>query len=161
MSLETPQTPRPRGPLGVTLQVPDLAPGEEAYATVAAVDLGILNVTDYKAPEPDTWYFGQRRLGMEIRDLYGQLIDRMQGAPGVVRSGGDGGLGRFKAPPPTEEPMFWFSGVIRLDAEGRAGLQIPVPDFNGTVRIMAMAWTARLAGSMRFMMLGLKCGGNR
>lgn len=146
VSLETPQTPRPRGPLGVTLQVPGLAPGEEAYATVAAVDLGILNVTDYKAPEPDTWYFGQRRLGMEIRDLYGQLIDRMQGAPGVVRSGGDGGLGRFKAPPPTEEPMFWFSGVIRLDPEGRAELQIPVPDFNGTVRIMAMAWTANGVG---------------
>ena len=146
VTLATPQTPRPRGPLDVTLRVPDLAPGEEAYATLAAVDLGILNVTDYKAPEPDSWYFGQRRLGMEIRDLYGQLIDRMQGALGMVRSGGDGGLGRFKAPPPTEEPMTWFSGVVRLDAEGRAALQVPVPDFNGTVRLMAMAWTAQGVG---------------
>ena len=146
VTLSTPEKPRPRGPLGVTLQVPNLAPGEEAYATLAAVDLGILNVTDYKPPEPDTWYFGQRRLGMEIRDLYGQLIDRMQGAPGVVRSGGDGGLGRFKALPPTEEPMTWFSGVVRLDAEGRAELQVPVPDFNGTVRLMAMAWTAKGVG---------------
>ncbi|MGE5154234.1 MAG: alpha-2-macroglobulin family protein, partial [Bdellovibrio bacteriovorus] len=146
VSLSTPQRPRPRGPLGVTLQVPNLAPGEEAYATLAAVDLGILNVTDYRTPEPDTWYFGQRRLGMEIRDLYGQLIDRMQGAPGVLRSGGDGGLGRFKAPPPTEEPMTWFSGVVRLDAEGRAELQVPIPDFNGTVRLMAMAWTTQGVG---------------
>lgn len=146
VTLSTPERPRPRGPLGVSLQVPNLAPGEEAYATLAAVDLGILNVTDYRPPEPDTWYFGQRRLGMEIRDLYGQLIDRMQGAPGVVRFGGDGGLGRFKAPPPTEEPMTWFSGVVRLDAEGRAELEVPVPDFNGTVRLMAMGWTAQGVG---------------
>jgi uncharacterized protein YfaS (alpha-2-macroglobulin family) len=146
VTLGTPPSPRPRGPLSVTLQVTPLAPGEEAYATLAAVDLGVLNVTDYRAPEPDTWYFGQRRLGMEIRDLYGQLIDRMQGAPGRVRSGGDGGLGRFRAPPPTEEPMTWFSGVVRLDAEGRAELQVPVPDFNGTVRLMAMAWTSQGVG---------------
>jgi alpha-2-macroglobulin len=146
VTLSTPEKPRPRGPLAVSLQVPNLAPGEEAYATLAAVDLGILNVTDYRPPDPETWYFGQRRLGMEIRDLYGQLIDRMQGVPGVVRSGGDGGLGRFKAPPPTEEPMTWFSGVVHLNAEGRAELQVPVPDFNGTVRLMAMAWTAQGVG---------------
>jgi uncharacterized protein YfaS (alpha-2-macroglobulin family) len=146
VALKTPETPRPRGPLAVSLEVPGLQAGEEAYATLAAVDLGILNVTGYKPPEPDTWYFGQRRLGMEIRDLYGQLIDRMQGAPGAVRSGGDGGLSRFKAPPPTEEPMTWFSGPVRLDAQGRAELQVPVPDFNGTVRLMAMAWTAKGVG---------------
>lgn len=146
VTLSTLETPRPRGPLGVSLQVPGLTPGEEAYATLAAVDLGILNVTGYKPPEPDTWYFGQRRLGMEIRDLYGQLIDRMQGALGQVRSGGDGGLGRLKAPPPTEEPMTWFSGVVRLDGQGRAGFQVPVPDFNGSLRLMAMVWSARGVG---------------
>lgn len=42
--------------------------------------------------------------------------------------------------------MTWFSGVVRLDAQGRAELQIPVPDFNGTVRLMAMAWTAQGVG---------------
>ena len=48
--------------------------------TVAAVDVGILNLTSYKAPDPDGWYFGQRMLGLEMRDLYGRLIDGSLGA---------------------------------------------------------------------------------
>ena len=136
---------RPRGPMTVRVKVPNLESGAEAHITLAAVDQGILNVTGYKPPEPDAWYFGQRRLGMEIRDLYGQLIDRMQGAPGVVRSGGDGGM-RMQAPPPTEALMAWFSGVVRLDADGQAQVQVPIPDFNGTVRLMAMAWSGAGVG---------------
>ena len=42
---------------------------------VAAVDVGILNLTNYKPPAPDDYYLGQRRLTAELRDLYGQLID--------------------------------------------------------------------------------------
>jgi len=137
---------RPRGSLPVRVAIPNLEPGTEAYVTLAAVDQGILNVTGYQPPEPDTWYFGQRRLGLEFRDLYGQLIDRMQGAPGVVRSGGDGGGMRMLAPPPSEELMAYFSGVVRLDAQGQALVQVPIPDFNGTVRLMAMAWTAAGVG---------------
>ena len=137
---------RPRGTMPVKVAVTNLKPGTEAFVTLAAVDQGILNVTAYKPPEPDQWYFGQRRLGLEIRDLYGQLIDRMQGAPGVVRSGGDGGLAKLLAPPPTEELMAFFSGVVRLDDRGQALVQVPVPDFNGTIRLMAMAWTAAGVG---------------
>ncbi|AUB81604.1 alpha-2-macroglobulin family protein [Candidatus Thiodictyon syntrophicum] len=133
---------RPRGTMPVRVAVTNLEPGTEAFVTLAAVDQGILNVTGYKPPEPDAWYFGQRRLGLEVRDLYGQLIDRMQGAPGVVRSGGDGGLAKLLAPPPSEELMAYFSGVVRLDDQGQAVIQVPIPDFNGTVRLMAMAWTA-------------------
>ena len=56
---------------------------------VAAVDVGILNLTNYKPPAPDDYYLGQRRLTAEIRDLYGQLIDGMQGTRGQIRTGGD------------------------------------------------------------------------
>ncbi len=38
---------------------------------VAAVDVGILNLTNYKPPAPDEYYLGQRRLMAEVRDLYG------------------------------------------------------------------------------------------
>ena len=44
-----------------------------------AVDLGILNLTNFKVPDPDGWFFGQRQLGVEFRDLYGQLIDPTAG----------------------------------------------------------------------------------
>ena len=57
--------------------------------TVAAVDQGILNLTHYEAPDPRGYFFGQRQLSTEIRDLYGLLIDGMQGTRGAIRSGGD------------------------------------------------------------------------
>ena len=136
----------PRQPLDLELSVPGLPPGAEAYVTLAAVDVGILNLTRFEPPDPDAWYFGQRRLGMEIRDLYGQLIDRMQGAPGVVRSGGDGGLVRLEGPPPTEDLLAFHSGILRLDAQGKARVRFSPSDFNGTIKLMAMAWTATGVG---------------
>jgi uncharacterized protein YfaS (alpha-2-macroglobulin family) len=114
--------------------------------TVAAVDVGILNLTRFESPAPDDWYFGQRRLGVEIRDLYGQLIDRMQGVPGVVRSGGDAPLMRFEGPPPTEALLAFHSGILRTDGQGGATVSFDLPDFNGTVRLMAMAWSGRGIG---------------
>ncbi len=136
----------PRQPLPIGLAVRNLAAGEDAFVTVAAVDVGILNLTRYEAPAPDDWYFGQRRLGMEIRDLYGELIDRMQGAPGVVRSGGDAGLMQIAGPPPNETLVAFYSGILKVDASGKASVSFSLPDFNGTVRVMAVAWSARGVG---------------
>ena len=64
---------------------------------VAAVDVGILNLTNYKPPSPDDYYLGQRRLTAEVRDLYGQLLDGMQGTRGAIRTGGDGSADRARA----------------------------------------------------------------
>ena len=81
------------------VKVGGLAAGEEARIVVAAVDVGILNLTNYKPPAPDDYYLGQRRLTAEIRDLYGQLIDGMQGTRGQIRTGGDAGGGRAAGQP--------------------------------------------------------------
>ena len=83
--VDAPDEMRPRQNLEVGLTLANLPAGSEAYVTLAAVDLGILNLTRYETPDPESYYFGQRRLGMSIRDLYNQLIDRMQGVRGVVR----------------------------------------------------------------------------
>ena len=138
---DLPDEMRPRGPMTIPVSISNLKPGEEAYVTVAAVDVGILNLTSFKAPAPDDWYFGQRKLGMEIRDIYGLLIDRTQGVPGVVRSGGDGGMTRLKAPPPTQKLLAFYSGILKVDDSGKASVTFDVPDFNGTVRVMVMAWS--------------------
>ncbi|EXJ15567.1 PAN domain protein [Imhoffiella purpurea] len=137
---------KPRQTIEIPVSVAHAPAGERVYVTVAAVDVGILNLTRYQAPAPDGWYFAQRRLGMEIRDLYGQLIDRMQGVPGVVRSGGDGALLKMEGPPPTEELVAFHSGVVELDERGHASVSFDIPDFNGTIRVMAMAWSASGVG---------------
>ena len=74
---------RPNSTLHIPVKIGGLAAGEQARIVVAAVDVGILNLTNYKPPAPDDYYLGQRRLTAEIRDLYGQLIDGMQGTRGA------------------------------------------------------------------------------
>ncbi|AFL49583.1 uncharacterized protein YfaS (alpha-2-macroglobulin family) [Sinorhizobium fredii] len=141
VSLDAPDKTQPRQPLEVNLQVRGAGANEDAYVTVAAVDVGILNLTRYEAPDPDGWYFGQRRLGLEIRDLYGRLIDGSLGATGRLRTGGDGGQMPLQGNPPTEELVAFFSGPVKLDAEGTANVRFDIPQFNGTARVMAVAWT--------------------
>ncbi len=141
VAFEGPGEAAPRDVTEAVLKIDGLMPGEHAYATIAAVDLGILNLTGFEPPDPDGHYFGQRRLGVEMRDVYGRLIDGLQGTPGRLRSGGDAGLG-FRAPPPTEPLVALFSGVLEADADGRVRTPVTLPDFNGTVRLMAVAWTA-------------------
>lgn len=140
--IDAPDISNPRGPVEVAVDVGGLADGQAGYVTLAAVDLGILNLTGFASPDPSAHYFGQRRLGVEIRDLYGHLIDGMNGAEGRVRSGGDAGNQmQLQSPPPTEELVAFFSGPITVGPDGSATAQFDMPDFNGTVRLMAVAWS--------------------
>ncbi len=147
VSLDVPEKTLPRQPLDISLKVAGAGADEEAYVTVAAVDVGILNLTRYEAPDPAGWYFGQRRLGLEIRDLYGRLIDGSLGATGRLRTGGDGGEGALQGNPPKEKLVAFFAGPVKLDADGNAKVSFDIPQFNGTARVMAVAWTKTGLGS--------------
>ena len=147
VTLDVAETSLPRGPLDVIVNVAGVKAGETAYVTVAAVDLGILNLTGFESPDPSGHYFGQRKLGMEIRDIYGRLIDGLNGAMGQVRSGGDASDGmRLQSPPPTEELVAYFSGAVEVGADGTAAITFDIPEFNGTARLMAVAWSASGVG---------------
>ncbi len=146
VALGAPEKAEPRAALTVPVTLSGLAAGEEAFVTVAAVDVGILNLTRYKAPDPSAWYFGQRRLGLELRDLYGRLIDGSAGAFGRLRTGGDGGGMTVEGSPPTEKLVSFFSGPVEVDAEGKAEISFDIPEFNGTARLMAVAWTKKAVG---------------
>ncbi|SFD65661.1 alpha-2-macroglobulin family protein [Roseivivax sediminis] len=148
VSIDAPEEVRPRGPLRATVRVDGLPDGQAGFVTLAAVDQGVLNLTGFEPPDPARYYFGQRRLGVEIRDLYGRLIDGMSGSLGQVRSGGDAGAQmRMQSPPPTEEVVAFFEGPIAVDDSGAAKVSFDLPDFNGTVKLMAVAWTSRAVGS--------------
>ncbi|WDR05993.1 MG2 domain-containing protein [Devosia rhodophyticola] len=146
VALETPRVSLPRQSFSASIKLGNLAAGQQAYVAVAAVDLGILNLTNFKVPSPDDWYFGQRQLGVEVRDLYGQLIDPTQGLTGAMRSGGDGAAARLGTPPPTSVLVALHSGIVEVDADGNATVNFDMPDFAGTVRVMAMAWTDTAVG---------------
>ncbi len=145
VAMTLPATLRPNSKLDVSMKLAGLASGEEARVVVAAVDVGILNLTNYKPPAPDEYYLGQRRLTAEIRDLYGQLIDGMQGAIGQIRTGGDSGA-ELTGSPPTQAPLALYSGIVKVGADGSATVSFDIPAFAGTVRVMAVAWTKDKVG---------------
>ncbi len=146
VSLTPPEKIEPKTMLSIPVKVDGAKAGEEAYVTVAAVDVGILNLTRYEAPNPEGWFFGQRKLGIELRDLYGRLIDGSLGVTGRLRTGGDGGGMSAQGKPPTEKLVAFFAGPVKLDANGQATVGFDIPQFNGTVRVMAVAWSKTAIG---------------
>jgi uncharacterized protein YfaS (alpha-2-macroglobulin family) len=145
LDMQLPALLRPNSPLRIPVKVGGLAPGEDARIVIAAVDVGILNLTGYKPPAPDDYYLGQRRLTADIRDLYGQLIDGMQGARGQIRTGGDGGA-ELQGSPPTQKPLALYSGIVAVGPDGTAEVVFDIPDFAGTARVMAVAWSKGKVG---------------
>lgn len=147
VSLDTPEQAAPRETLTIPVSIAGLSAGEEAYVSVAAVDVGILNLTRYEPPNPENWYFGQRRLGLELRDLYGRLIDGSAGRFGRLRTGGDGGSLSSQGSPPTEKLLAFFSGPVSVGDDGTATVSFDLPEFNGTARVMAVAWSKTAVGN--------------
>ncbi|KAA2315708.1 alpha-2-macroglobulin family protein [Pseudooceanicola sediminis] len=146
--IDAPETSNPRGPLAATVHVDGLTAGDTGYVTLAAVDLGILTLTGFETPDPQAHYFGQRRLGVELRDLYGRLIDGLQGEMGRVRSGGDAtNRAAMDSPPPDQDLVAFFSGPVTVNADGTAQASFDIPAFNGTVRLMALGWSETGVGS--------------
>jgi len=135
----------PRQKLNIPVQVKGLSEGEDAWVTLAAVDEGILQLTEFKSPDPVSYYFGKRRLGVEMRDDYGRLIKAEKGAVGAMREGGDMFGGRSLAVVPTRTVAL-FSGMLKVGAGGMVNVPLDVPDFNGELRLMAAAFSANKLG---------------
>jgi len=143
VDLGAPALSRPRETLTLPVRIEGAA-SQRVRMTVSAVDEGILRLTKFASPDPVGWYFGKKRLAVEVKDDYARLLDPNLGAP--LRSGGDqiGGEGLTVVP---EQSVALFSGLVQTDPEGRASISFDVPDFNGELRIMASAWTADALGA--------------
>ena len=146
VNLDLPELIRPETKLRVPVKLANLAAGNRARIVVAAVDVGILNLTGYEPPNPDEYYLGQRQLSAEVRDLYAQLIDGMQGTRGQIRTGGDSGFGALQGSPPTQPPLALYSGIVTVGEDGTAEIAFDIPAFTGTVRVMAVAWNKTQVG---------------
>ena len=83
--------------------------------TLAAVDEAVLKLTDFESPAPQNYFYGKRQLGVELRDLYGRLIDPRAGGVGVLRSGGDQFAKRSVAglPDKSNRVVALFSGIVQ------------------------------------------------
>ncbi len=149
ISLDTAKILPSNSKLSVPVRIKNLQPGEKVYVVASAVDVGILNLTRYKTPAPEDYFYAKRQLGVEMRDLYGRLIDGMQSVKGKLRSGGDGGpeagLG-ITGNPPAQKPLARFSGIRQVRADGTLNIDFDIPDFAGTLKVMTVAWSKTRVG---------------
>jgi len=141
-----------RTPIIIPVQVTGLSGGTRAHVTVAAVDEGILRLTHQTSPDPVKWYFGRKALKIDYRDDYGRLLNPNLGAPAAVNYGGDSVGGAGLTTTPIKTVALW-SGVVETDAGGRAIVRLPPGDYNGQLRLMAVAWTDQAVGAGQAPML--------
>jgi alpha-2-macroglobulin len=148
-ALAAPAVARPRSAVEIPVKVTGLSAGEEAFVTIAAVDEAVLKLTEFESPAPEKYYFGKRQLGVELRDLYGRLIDGRANTVGVLRSGGDSFAKRSVAglPDKSSKVVALFSRLVALDGDGAARIHFDIPDFQGQLRLMAVAFSAHKVGS--------------
>ncbi|CAG2086230.1 alpha-2-macroglobulin family protein [Xanthomonas arboricola pv. juglandis] len=149
VGLAAPKQMRPEQALPVTVSVPELA-GKAAHVTISAVDVGILNITRFPVPDANAQFFAQRRLGTDAYDIYGRVIESFEGASGKLKFGGDmalEALPQAKRPTARVQTVDLFSGSVKLDARGNARVQLPVPDFNGTLRVSALVYSETRFGN--------------
>jgi len=149
VGLIAPKQMRPEQPMTVTVSAPELA-GKPAHVTVSAVDVGILNITRFPVPDAPAHFFAQRRLGVDAYDIYGRVIESFEGNSGKLKFGGDmalAALPQAKRPTARVQTVDLFSGPVALDAEGNARVSLQVPDFNGTLRVSALVYSADRYGN--------------
>lgn len=146
IAMQTPAEVLPRQTIQLPVQVNGAQPGESLYLTLAAVDEGILQLTDFVSPNPLDYYLGKRQLGVELLDIYGRLIE-VGGRPGQLRSGGDGfGRQLDGSAVRTVKTVALFSGPLAVGADGKVTIPLELPDFNGELRLMAVAWNQTQLG---------------
>ncbi len=135
VAITAPQEMRPETPLEVKVTT---APG--AVVTVAAVDEGILRLIGQQTPDPFSFFYRKLALAVRSFDTFALLLPEVGAAPA---GGGEGEsrLGQFvsTASMLRVEPVALWSGVLEAGADGTAVARFEVPDFQGNLRLMAVA----------------------
>jgi len=120
------------------------APG--ANVTLAVVDEGILQLKDYRTPDPYGYFYQKRALEVQAYDVYPFLLPEL----GTSSSGGDAAdLSRRTTPVPSRRVKLLakWSGVLKADASGKVRYKVRIPQFSGAVRVMALAYKDDAFGS--------------
>ncbi|MDC9582324.1 alpha-2-macroglobulin [Xenorhabdus sp. PR6a] len=147
LALNAPDKMRPNQDLTVKIKVTpqqgQVLP-KQVNVLLSAVDTGVLSITDFKTPDPYEAFFGRKRYGVDQYDVYGHLIEA-EGRQANLRFGGDGNdsaLERGGKKPLTDVKIIAEQAKpITLNANGEGEVTLPIPDFNGELRLMAQVWS--------------------
>lgn len=116
----------------------DLGAGKGArYVTVAAVDEGILSLTDFPSPDPTPDLFPDRALGIKTWETVGWSLHLP--ASGASRSTGGDGEGALPGRVQMVKPVSLWSGLVEVPESGKTTVTFEVPQYRGRLRVMAVS----------------------
>jgi uncharacterized protein YfaS (alpha-2-macroglobulin family) len=153
VEIAAPEEIRPSTTLSAQVRVTSAGgqPAPDTAVTVAAVDEGICRLTNFATPDPFGFSRPPRRFASAKADLYGQLMPEVprptRPAPPAATPLRPRTATARLWPPSGFKPVALFSGVLRTDASGVARVDLPVPQFAGELRLMAVALPAAAGGS--------------
>ena len=135
--LSLPETSNTKKKIQVTVEE---ANAKAMTYTLAIVDEGILNLTNYATPDPYSYFNAKQSLKVRTWDNYAHVVDAFSGELGSLYAiGGDGFVNqevtldkRFKAYAVT-------FGPFELKAKGKNAHEIEVPQCSGALRFMVVA----------------------
>jgi hypothetical protein len=142
LDLKTPNQITPHSTLDVSVRVSGGT--GSSYLTVAAVDEGVLQITDFDTPDPFGHFYQKRRLSVETFDIYSFILPEIEGAEKRSTPGGGRAeeMARHLMPVSLRrvKPVALWSGIVETDPNGRAMVHFKVPQFQGSLRVMAVAF---------------------
>ncbi|MBL7716845.1 MAG: alpha-2-macroglobulin family protein [Bdellovibrionales bacterium] len=147
--------------ISVDLKSPELVkPGEKVTVKYKAsqasqlilfgVDEGILQVAAYKKPDPLSYFFVKKQLGVTTTQILDLILPEYSVLKAASAAGGGEGMGAGKGMNPfrrkTDLPVVFWSGVVSAGPEAKS-FSYTVPEyFNGQIRIYAVAASAAAVG---------------
>lgn len=149
---------RPGETVQITLKVQDKNhQGKAAEVCLAVVDVGVLSLINYQTPDPFTFFYGERPLGVQTSDTRPHIIGWVTYGEKGDEVGGGGGQARYKASTPAglrgielrklfKATAYWNPSLI-IPAEGKTTVSFKLPDNLTTFRLMAVAHTEDCFGS--------------
>ncbi len=116
--------------------------GKPMAYTIAVVDDGLLDLTNFKTPDPWKSFYAREALGVKTWDLY----DKVLGAYGgdlerILSIGGDGEKTKVKEGKKANrfKPVVRHLGPFFLNKGKKAQHKIELPNYVGSVRTMVVA----------------------
>ena len=147
LKIEAPTKIKPGRKVEVTVKT---TKQKNIYVTLAAVDEGILQIKNYQTPDPYAFMYAKRALDVSSYDLYKLLL------PEIISLKSPGGDQLAKQLQKRTNPITTkrfnllakWSGILKTNENGEVKVPLNIPDdFNGEVRLMAVAYNDNRFGS--------------
>ncbi|MGB3006825.1 MAG: MG2 domain-containing protein [Chitinophagaceae bacterium] len=123
------------------------APG--SFVTLSAVDNGVLQISDFKTPNPYDYFYQKKALQVSAFDMYPLLFAEVRAK--LSSTGGDGELSMEKrvTPMPAKRirVVSYWSGIKKANGSGVAEFEFDIPQFSGELRLMAVSYKGQNFGA--------------